>query len=81
VILASEKIFENLGVASHFLISLLNISYIKGLNIKLDLESTTRMGKEGLIFFKFRATVIPAKPAPTITIGYCIEFIFKYCYA
>ena len=48
---------------------------------KFDAESTTIIGKEGLIFFKFKATVIPAKPPPTITIGFCIEFIFKYCYA
>ena len=74
---ASEKIFANFGVASHILISLLKTSYIKGLNIKFDAESTTRIGKEGLRFFKFKATVMPAKPAPTITIGFCIEFIGK----
>ena len=33
------------------------------------------VGKEGLSFFKFTAKVIPAKPAPTITIGFCIDFI------
>ena len=48
---------------------------IKGLNIKLVSESTTRIGKEGLRFFKFKANVMPAKPAPTITIGFCIDFI------
>ena len=69
------KIFSNFGVASQFLISLLKTSYIKGLNIKLVSESTTRIGKEGLSFFKFKANVIPAKPAPTITIGFCIDFI------
>ena len=26
-------------------------------------------------FFKCKANVIPAKPAPTITIGFCIDFI------
>ena len=75
VIPASEKIFANFGVASQILISLLKTSYIKGLNIKLDSESTMRIGKEGLRFFKFKATVIPAKPAPTITIGLCMDFI------
>ena len=72
---ASEKIFANFGAASQLVISLLKTSYIKGLNIKLDSESTTRIGKEGLRFFKFNAKVMPAKPAPTITIGFCIDFI------
>ena len=53
----------------------LKTSYIKGLNIKLVSESTTRIGKEGLRLFRFKAYVIPAKPAPTITIGFCIDFI------
>ena len=47
----------------------------KGLNIKLVSESTTRIGIEGLSFFRFKANVMPAKPAPTITIGLCIDFI------
>ena len=44
-------------------------------NMKLVSESMTRIGKEGLRFFKFKANVMPAKPAPTITIGFCIDFI------
>ena len=72
---ASEKIFANFGVASQLLISLLKTQYIKGLNIKFDSESTIRIGKEGLRFFRFKAKVIPAKPAPTITIGFFIDFI------
>ena len=45
------------------------------INMKLVSESTTIIGNEGLRFFKFKANVIPAKPAPTITIGFCIDFI------
>ena len=69
--------FANFGVASQLLIYLLKTSYIKGLNIKFAAESTTRTGKDGLRFFKLNANVIPAKPAPTITIGFCIDFISK----
>ena len=48
---------------------------IKGLKIKFASESTTKIGKAGLSLFKFEATVIPPKPAPTITIGFFIDFM------
>ena len=72
---ASEKIFEYSGANSHIFISLLRTSYIKGLNMNFDSESTTRIGNEGIRLFKFKANPIPAKPAPTITIGFFIDFI------